>query len=553
MIKWIYIVLAAWALIGCSNTGTGEYFVRSIPVVCDYPFNDTSKFAVTCRVWGLLKYYHPNVTAGKFDWDKVLLDMLDRINDALTPEEVNAELMRMVRTAGKYKRSADKAWNDSLNMNVSLCWLDHSFINDSLRQTLKDIASLTVKQPSHYVNAKEFTGALVFTNEKDYAMIDIMDYKYRLLALFRYWNVIYYFFPYKYMMDQPWDETLEEFIPQFMKAIHTRLYREAVIKLATRLNDGHATSSVLDFPHGLYRSLCVVDDFTVVRTPFEKSLLKRGDIILGINGKDIKTVRDSITVFIPSSNKLYTNNIVSETVWQTITDGAILEVLRDKQKLIIHEQKRPARNRQSSDTADACKMMPGNIGYVDLGLLERSDVAVMMDRLKKAGGIIFDLRNYPKSCDGCWDICRRLTSTPIYQYGQAIKVDLSHCGAFEKHDLYVRSQEKAEKDVYNGIAIVLTDALTASAGETMAICFRIHGATLIGTPTAGANGDIATLLLPGNINARYSSIGFFYPDGEEMQRKGIIPDIEVYPTMESIMEGKDEILERAITYINDLK
>jgi len=35
-----------------------------------------------------------------------------------------------------------------------------------------------------------------------------------------------------------------------------------------------------------------------------------------------------------------------------------------------------------------------------------------------------------------------------------------------------------------------------------------------------------------------------------MQRTGVIPDIEVYPTMDDIMAGKDEVLEAAIRYLN---
>jgi len=35
-----------------------------------------------------------------------------------------------------------------------------------------------------------------------------------------------------------------------------------------------------------------------------------------------------------------------------------------------------------------------------------------------------------------------------------------------------------------------------------------------------------------------------------MQRTGIIPDIEVYPTVDDIMAEKDEVLEAAIKYLN---
>jgi hypothetical protein len=42
--------------------------------------------------------------------------------------------------------------------------------------------------------------------------------EYRLLGLFRVWNVIHYFFPYKHLMDRTWDSVLTEFIPRFAQA-----------------------------------------------------------------------------------------------------------------------------------------------------------------------------------------------------------------------------------------------------------------------------------------------------------------------------------------------
>ncbi|WP_057938599.1 hypothetical protein [Algoriphagus resistens] len=47
-----------------------------------------------------------------------------------------------------------------------------------------------------------------------------------------------------------------------------------------------------------------------------------------------------------------------------------------------------------------------------------------------------------------------------------------------------------------------------------------------------------------------SGIGIFYPDGTETQRKGVKIDIEANPTIEGIAAGKDEILEKAIEFIN---
>jgi C-terminal processing protease CtpA/Prc len=46
-----------------------------------------------------------------------------------------------------------------------------------------------------------------------------------------------------------------------------------------------------------------------------------------------------------------------------------------------------------------------------------------------------------------------------------------------------------------------------------------------------------------------SGIGVFYPDKKPMQRVGIIPDIEVKPTIAGIRDGKDELLDATIKLI----
>ena len=46
-----------------------------------------------------------------------------------------------------------------------------------------------------------------------------------------------------------------------------------------------------------------------------------------------------------------------------------------------------------------------------------------------------------------------------------------------------------------------------------------------------------------------SAIGVYYPDGKETQRIGIIPDIKIKPTIRGIIEGRDEMLEKAIEII----
>src|SRR5216684_3628196 len=49
--------------------------------------------------------------------------------------------------------------------------------------------------------------------------------------------------------------------------------------------------------------------------------------------------------------------------------------------------------------------------------------------------------------------------------------------------------------------------------------------------------------------AMISGIGVFYPDKKPTQRLGIVPDVEVRPTMAGIRAGRDEVLEEALRQI----
>ena len=72
--------------------------------------------------------------------------------------------------------------------------------------------------------------------------------------------------------------------------------------------------------------------------------------------------------------------------------------------------------------------------------------------------------------------------------------------------------------------------------------------TIIGSQTAGADGDVTGIKIPGGITTAFSGHGIHYPDGKPTQGIGIVPDIPIAPTIKGIKEGRDEVLERAIQF-----
>ena len=75
--------------------------------------------------------------------------------------------------------------------------------------------------------------------------------------------------------------------------------------------------------------------------------------------------------------------------------------------------------------------------------------------------------------------------------------------------------------------------------------------TILGNPSAGCDGERREFLMPDGNTVYFTVMGILNPDGGQTQRIGLIPDIEVYPTIEGIKEGRDELMEAAVAYIQE--
>src|SRR5204863_4154437 len=95
-----------------------------------------------------------------------------------------------------------------------------------------------------------------------------------------------------------------------------------------------------------------------------------------------------------------------------------------------------------------------------------------------------------------------------------------------------------------GKVAILIDEISQSQAEYTTMAFRsAAGAIVVGSTTAGADGNVSQISLPGGLSTMISGLGVFYPDKKPTQRVGIVPDVEARPTIEGIRAGRDEVLE----------
>ena len=202
----------------------------------------------------------------------------------------------------------------------------------------------------------------------------------------------------------------------------------------------------------------------------------------------------------------------------------------------------------ADDLLDKWKILPDNIGYVHMGILKIEDVDQMMAELIDTQAIIFDIRTYPQGTSR--SIANYLNPT-AEDFAKYTIPDLDYPGEF----YFVQDSKigpEDNPDYYKGRVVLLINERTQSHAEWT--CMGLQTApdvTIIGSQTAGADGNISYVWLPGYIYTYFTGLGVYYPDGTPTQRIGIVPDIVVHPTIAGIQQDRDELLERAIQFIQN--
>ena len=191
------------------------------------------------------------------------------------------------------------------------------------------------------------------------------------------------------------------------------------------------------------------------------------------------------------------------------------------------------------------RKLSDEIAYLKLSSIKAADAADYIKAAAGTKGLIIDIRNYPSEFV-VFALGSLLTSQPV-EFARFTVGDLSNPGSFHfTPPITLRPQQPA----YMGRIVILVDENSQSQSEYTAMAFRaVSGATIVGSTTAGADGNISELLLPGGLRTMISGIGVFYPDKRPTQRVGIIPDVHASPTLDGILARRDEVLEAAIRVI----
>ncbi len=537
--------------------------------------HQTRNLSVLAQVWGVLKYSHPIVSTGKIDWDSALLVSTQRLLISNTKKDLQVEIQRLLNAAGPFGISTQKDTNlrqTALDKVMQRRNLDHSWISktslltETQKKQLKVLTDHPYKGINYYAQPNPGNDSTVYTpNEKPYIQEKMPQAPYRLLGLFRFWNLINYYYPYKYAIGKPWENVLYELIPEMVTANDTISYHKALAKMAASINDSHGGlwPQVFSTFTGSYSpsfDFRIIQNKVVVTRPGDNTYLQRGSVIEKIDGVTIKEKIRTYIDYIPASNlggKLKNMHYIllnSPNCYATVSghhaDGTRFEL---KISLIERDLLKDYENFFEMQSKVTSRMLADSIGYVFFSNVNTHNLDSVMIPMMNTKAIIFDMRNYPTNGTGTYRIPQYLLTQPKI-YAMLTRPDFSHLGAFiyeiaNKGTSYA-TVGKNHSTSYRGKIILLVDERTQSAGEWA--CMTLQTAvnvTVIGSQTAGADGNVTRTVLPGGYRINFSGLGIYYPDGGETQRKGIKLDIRASYRISDIASGRDPLIEKAMEYI----
>lgn len=514
------------------------------------------------KIWGYLKYYHPNVAKGDFNWDYQLFGIIPKVINSNSPYERDEILSSWIKGLGDFERGQAIPKKDvEIKLSPDLSWINGWGLSDDLALQLSNVLNGKRTNSNFYV-ALDRVGRVELKNEDPYSHFKYPDVGYRMLSLFRYWNIIEYYFPYKNLIEEDWDGVLKTFIPKFINAPNELEYKFCVLQLITMIGDSHAIFNddyqTIEKYWGTYCApieIKFVDNKAVITDFYKIELgqqagLKIGDIITSIDGRGVENIVEERLKYTPGSN--YPTQLRSIAGNLLRTNNVTMEIgyIRDNKKEIAIIDCILLYERRSASKQESFKMISPDIGYIP-GTISNQELNKILPQLKDTKGIVIDFRCYPK------ENIRDNINFSLFLMPEKKETSKLTYGSIENPGLFVMGLRlfygMRNDNYYKGKVIILANETTQSAAETHVMAFKTAPrATLIGSPTAGANGDIYFIHLPGGITTTASGLGMYYPDGSETQRVGIIPDIEVRPTIEGISANRDELLEKAIEIIRNI-
>lgn len=555
-----------------------EKIYNSNTIITEITIQKKQDLFILGKIWGFLKYFHPQVASGKFDWDNELINFIPSYLHFTSRKEKNDSLLAWINRLGDVPILNTGNYDTVKNVKIrpDFSWISTKNFSEALVTKLKYILANRKQGDQYYIKFEHGEGLNipVFLNEKSYSNNKYPEVEIRILALFRFWNNIEYWYPYKYNLSQSWDKTLKQYISPIVSVKDALEYTKQIQKLLARIGDGHGyvrSITTNNLQGNLRRPFIVryVENKLIIAAITNDSIAKQksfyiGDVIERVDAVNTSDYINEKLQYVSASTKSDALLTFCRDFRNTKNDSTLLRISHNGisknillNNILDKKYVNPYTPIFSYQRDSSLCMLKYNILYLNVGRFNIKDSNLLIKSMAEAKSLIIDSRqNALESLhqENPLAIINKLISTGKSSY-KFSTVKMNFPGLFKIVDsTSVKLKPEKFNQIFNKPIAILINEETKSVGEFMSMIFSVAPKTiLVGTHTAGADGSAYTIVLPGNLYIQYTHIGIYWADGRETQRMGILPDLKVTPTIEGYKKRTDEILEKAIEYLSNKK
>jgi C-terminal processing protease CtpA/Prc len=533
------------------------------------------------NLYGYVRFFYPGDKATKVDWDEFAIRAINEVEPSKTPAELANALIaifapvapdvRLYLTGSQPPKSsvpvASKevvVWkhlglgvvkNPSFfspysSQRAIESRKEANFLLSPYRADLGGGVSCSVplalpKNDTEQRIVPAASTATISSAAEDRAM--------RLADVIITWNIYKYFYPYFDTAHVDWPAALSNALSEAASDNNDAEFAITLRRLVAASRDGHGSvfktaGSQLLVPPVLWSW---IDGQIIAVESNGKVDVRPGDRLISIDGK-------------AASEAL----LAEEALWSAATEQwiryrALNHLLARSSGTAIQVEIEPfAQPGTRKSLSLSCtepsyiftEPRPGKISelepgiyYVDLTRINEDDFAKNIEDLKRADAIIFDMRGYPRNLKNPIAILGHLTQTTMvsaqFLVPEIVSPDPKSVVLHGGGDWHI----SPASPYFKAKRLFLVDGRVISYAESiMGIVEYYKLGEILGSPTAGTNGDVDQYVLPGDYKLTWTGMKVLKQDGATHHGVGIQPTVPVSPTRAGIAAGKDEVLERAL-------
>lgn len=559
------------------------------------------------KLYGYVRFFHPSDENTQIDWKRFAIHGVSKVRGAATKNELMSALEELfypiaptvkLSKQGKADRLKPPAQAKNLTawlhegVRMDLPQLDLLYKSERVQSADLSEIKLTdqlaevehVLQPGETVVKQIVTGVfahiplVLYRDDKgtigatpkseqalaqlqrQLSQIDLakasLDDKHVQLANFVItWNVLQHFYPYFDVVKVDWEQALTDALQQNLKEHSADQFVQTMKQMLEKTRDGHSEmyppkNQLSDRAYFPFRVQWIEEQVVITNVKSSDVGLKPGDIILSMNGKNAAAYFKELEQLIAGTEQLKRYKVATlEFLGGTIGKEAKLTVQRGKRTFEISV---PYTNKNYNEidifirpvTIDK---VDDHIYYINLDNITMDMFKERLHELEKAQGIIFDMRGYPTNLKQ--DLFSYLSDSPIESPPTSVPIsvypDQEKTGF--RHD--TASVKPAQPKLKGKIVFLTYGGAISRAEWLLGVVEHYRLGEIVGEPTAGANGSINAMELPGGYSILWTGEKALKIDGSQHHLIGIQPTVPVKRTIEEVREGRDIYMEKAIEII----